>query len=310
MNKHEKYSTKKILIYGAGVIGSIYAVMLSNAGYDVTVYARSARLQSLQSKGLLYEDKGTVKKARVIISDKVKAHDIYDYVFIAVRYEQVETALSELAGNGSKNIVTMVNNPDGYSQWGSIVGTNRILPAFPGAGGVIEDGVLHYQLTPGIIQSTTFGEINGELSGRARGLAEIFKASKVPYSISKNMDAWQKTHVALVVSLAGGLYFDGGDNYTAAKNKKALRMSSLSARECFQALKRAGIPITPSKLNVFWICPLWLMDFALKLILNTKFAETVMYNHAIIAKDEMLLLGEKLDEMIHRKQATIRNVKK
>jgi len=135
---------------------------------------------------------------------------------------------------------------------------------------------------------------------REMGLAEVFKASKMPYSISKNMDAWQKSHVAMVVSLASGLYFDGGDNYTAAKNKKALRMSSLTARESFKALKRVGIPITPSRLNVFWICPLWLMDFTLGLMLNTKFAETVMYNHAIIAKKEMLLLSEKFDEMIHR----------
>ena len=124
------------------------------------------------------------------------------------------------------------------------------------------------------------------------------------------MDAWQKSHIAMVVSLASGFYVDGGDNYTTAKNKKAIRMSSSSARERFNALKRIGVPITPSKLNIFRICPLWLMDFALRLIFNTKFAETVMASHAIIAKDEMLLLGEKLDEMIHRKQATKRNVKK
>jgi len=289
----------KILVYGAGAIGSIYAVRLSAAGYDVTVYARSSRLNSLKSQRLLYNDKETIKKASVTISDKVNAADIYDYVFVTVRYEQIEVALAELAGNESKNIVTMVNNPDGYTQWESIIGTGRILPAFAGAGGRIENGVLHYQLTPYIIQPTTFGEVNGEISERVRGLAEIFKASKVPYSISKNMDAWQKSHIAMVVSLASGFYFDGGDNYTTAKNKNAVRMSSMSARENFKSLRKTGVPITPKKLNVFWICPLWLMDFALRLIFNTKFAETVMSSHAIIAKDEMRLLSEKLDKLIH-----------
>ena len=290
-----------ILIYGAGAIGSIYALMLSKAGYDVTVYARGNRLQALKSQGLLYKEKGVIKKASVAISEKVKATDAYDYIFVAVRYEQVEAALAELAGNQSKNIVTMVNNPDGYSWWENIVGTGRILPAFAGAGGTIENGVLHYQLTPKFIQPTTFGEINGEMSERIRGLAEICKTSKVPYSISKNMDAWQKSHIAMVVSLASGFYFDGGDNYTTAKNKQAVRMSSSSARESFNALKKIGVPITPAKLNVFRICPLWLMDFALRLIFNTKFAETVMSSHALIAKDEMRLLGEKFDELVHRK---------
>ena len=43
----------KILIYGAGVIGSLYAVYFSHAGYSVSVYARGHRLNVLKEKGLL-----------------------------------------------------------------------------------------------------------------------------------------------------------------------------------------------------------------------------------------------------------------
>jgi len=290
---------RSILIYGAGAIGSIYAVVLSNAGYDVTVYARSARLQSLQSKGLLYDDKGTVEKASVTIADKVEANDIYDYIFVTVRYEQIEAALSELADNQSKNIVTMVNTPNGYAKWEDIVGVGRIIPAFAGAGGRIDNGILYYQLTPKIIQPTTFGEISGKSTERIKDLAKIFKTSKVPCSLSKNMEAWQKTHLAMVVPLAKGIYHDGGDNYTTSKNKKALRMMSVMLRDNFQALRKINVPITPSKLNIFWMCPLWIMDLSLRLMYNTKFAETVIYSHAHIAKDEMLLLGKHFDKLVH-----------
>jgi len=293
----DRYS---ILIYGAGVIGSIYAIKLSEAGFDVTVYARSTRLADLRANGLLYNDKGAIRKASIKVSERLSANEIYDYIIVAVRHEQVETALAELAGNGSVNIVTMANNPDGYSKWESIVGANRLLPAFPGAGGRIENGVLHYQLTPKIVQPTTFGEINGEKTTRLKELAVIFKASRIPYSISDNMDAWQKSHIALVVSLASGFYFDGGDNYSTAKNKEAVHMSSSLARKNFNSLKRIGIPITPRKLNIFRVCPLWLMDYLLSLIFNTRFAETVMASHAIIAKDEMHKLRKKLDELIRQ----------
>ena len=37
----------KILIYGAGVIGSLYAVLFSGAGYDMSVYARGHRLSDV-----------------------------------------------------------------------------------------------------------------------------------------------------------------------------------------------------------------------------------------------------------------------
>lgn len=38
----------RILIYGAGVIGSLYAALLADAGYDTSIYARGKRLEILK----------------------------------------------------------------------------------------------------------------------------------------------------------------------------------------------------------------------------------------------------------------------
>ena len=291
-------SNYKILIYGAGVIGSVYAVKFSNTGYDVSVYARGNRLQTLQKNGLLYSENNSTKKAVVTVLDKVNPTDIFDYIFVTVRYEQIETALAELNENHSQNIVTMVNNPRGYGIWESLIGKGRLIPAFAGAGGSIEDGVLYYQLTPRIVQPTTFGEPDGTFTNRLEVLAKILKKSRIPYSISKNMDAWQKAHLAMVTPLARGIYFDGGNNNTTAKNKQAIRLISSTLKRNFTALRAKEIPITPPKLNIFWLCPLWIMDIALKVMYNTKFIETVGSKHALNAKDEMLLLEKAFDELI------------
>ena len=287
----------KILIYGAGVIGSIYAVTLSKAGYDVSMYARGSRLQSLKSKGLLYSENNSTKKASATILDKLNPLDIFDYIFVPVRYEQIETALAELAANSSPNIVTMVNNPKGYATWEKLVGKGRLIPAFAGAGGKIEDGVLHFAFTPKMIQATTFGEIDGTITDRLLVLADIFKLCRIPYSISNNMDAWQKSHIALVVPLAKGIYFDGGDNYTTAKNKAAVRMMCVALKKRFKALQTNGIPITPPKLNIFRFCPLWIMEIALKIFCRTKLAETLT-SHVPYIREEMMLLDEGLNELI------------
>ena len=45
----------RILIYGAGVIGSLYAALFAEAGYDTSVYARGKRLEFLKKNGLLYK---------------------------------------------------------------------------------------------------------------------------------------------------------------------------------------------------------------------------------------------------------------
>lgn len=136
----------RILIYGTGVIGSIYAVLLSGAGHEVSVYARGSRLRELRSKGLLFRENDSVKQARVTVLDRLAPTDRFDYVFVPVRYEQIETALGELAENASPNIVTMANNPKGYRAWESLVGQGRLIPAFAGAGGKIADGVLKTKL--------------------------------------------------------------------------------------------------------------------------------------------------------------------
>ena len=286
----------KLLIYGTGVIGSIYAVKLSNAGYDVSVYARGNRLQSLESKGLLYRENKAVLHASVTVLDKLNPTDVFDYVFVPIKYEQIETALTELSVNKSPNIVTMVNNPKGYAAWENLIGKGRLIPAFAGAGGWIEDGVLHFAITPRIIQSTTFGEIDGAITDRLHVLAKIFQSCRIPYSISKNMDAWQKSHVALVVPLARAIYFDGGDNYTTAKNHKAIQLMSATLKRNFMTLKSKSIPITPSKLNIFRICPLWMMNVFLQAFYSTKLAATVS-SHVPYIKEEIMLLDSELQEL-------------
>ena len=304
MNKSET----KILIVGAGVIGSIYAVHISKAGYAVTMFARSQRFAELQEKGLAFLNPANnrIEKADVKIINSLSDADAYDYIFLTVRYEQIETALSDIKSNCSQNVVTMVNNPFGYDKWEQIVGEGRIIPAFPGAGGKIDDGVLYYKLTTRLVQPTTFGELSGERSSRITRLYQVFKSSRFPISICNNMDAWQKSHLAMVIPMANAIYLDGGNNYTTAQNRAAINNMSLSLKENFGFLRAAGIVATPPKLNIFRLCPIWLLNLALKLMYKTKFAETLISNHALNAKQEMSLLSNDFAEFAQRKGVTLR----
>lgn len=125
----------RVLIYGAGVIGCLYATLFSEAGFDTTIYARGGRLESFKQNGLLYLKNKNIKKANVNIIHKLEDNDIYDFVFLTVKSNQVHTALEELKNNNSPNIVTMLNTLEKYNTWEEICGKGRIIPAFPGAGG-------------------------------------------------------------------------------------------------------------------------------------------------------------------------------
>jgi len=304
-------SIKKILIFGAGVIGSVYAGKLALAGHSVSVLARNKRLTELQLNGLLLSENGKdVIKAAVAVISELKTGDIYDYIFITLRKDQLKDALSLLAQNQSKNFVFMVNTAEGYSDWIGKIGLERVIPAFPGAGGKVENGIVYYSLTPGFVQPTTLGEINGNISQRIIELAKILKNAGFPTSISNKMDSWQKSHVAMVCPLAYGIYFDGGNNYTLAKNKVAIIQMNKALKETFSFIKDSGIGVEPPKLNLFRIAPLWLLNFVMPFVFNTKWAETVISNHALAARSEMEMLFNDFNLLAKDKGFNLTELKK
>ena len=119
----------RILIYGAGVIGSLYAALFAEAGYDTSIYARGKRFEALRNNGLLYKKNQEVIKAEIRILGELPNNDIYDFVLLTVRENQLYEALTELKHNKSNTIVTMINSLDSYNKWENIVGKGRILPA-------------------------------------------------------------------------------------------------------------------------------------------------------------------------------------
>lgn len=162
MKKHNG----RILIYGAGVIGCLYAVKFQSAGFEVSIFARGRRLEALRKSGLKYKEKNKIKTSDVKIIETLSNDDFYDFIFLTVRKDQAETALLAVKNNVSPTIVTMINSIEPYSNWEHICGKGKILPAFPGAGGGFEDDILNAKLTPKLIQPTTFGEIDGEKTER------------------------------------------------------------------------------------------------------------------------------------------------
>lgn len=290
---------KRILIYGAGVIGSTYGGLISKSGHSVTILARNNRLAELKKQGLFLQrtNNNISEKIFVEVISNSELADNYDYVFVTLRNDQITFALPELSKIKSNCFVFMVNNPSGYSEWVNALGYNRVLPAFPGAGGKIENGVVHYKIVSKIVQPTTLGELNGVISPRVKELKRILKNAGFHVTISKNMDVWQKTHVAMVAPLGDVIYFDGGNNYTVSKNKMAIKQMNLALKENFSFLKKSGIGIEPFKLNVFLMLPLFLLNLIMKYVYNTKWAETVISNHALNARPEMESISKEFVEL-------------
>src|SRR5690554_4552424 len=108
--------TMRILVFGAGVLGSYLAHALIRGGNDVTVLARGKRAEQLKKDGLVirhyFQYKTTVDKVKVI--HELQSNDIYDLVFVVMKYNDFPSVLPILAENQTQNIVLVGNNADAH----------------------------------------------------------------------------------------------------------------------------------------------------------------------------------------------------
>ena len=273
------------------MIGSLYTALFSEAGVDTSVYARGTRLETLRRNGLRYEKDGAVCTANVCVLDTLRTNDIYDFIFLTVRENQLHEALAQLRENQSPRIVTMVNSIEDYTVWEQLCGDGRILPAFPGAGGGFEDGVLHAALTPRLIQPTTFGILTPEQDTAAKQLKALFKRAKIPYQQVRDMHAWQLCHLAMVVPIADA-YYEADDPANAGADKTVTAHTVKTLRANFRTLARSGVRLSPAKMQMFRFLPLPILRLALKVTFQSRFGDVFMYRHAMKAPDEMRQLHE------------------
>ena len=300
----------RILIYGAGVIGSIFAGKLAASGQDITVLARGKRAEELRKDGVILSVPGAKKReiTRVHVIEKLDPDDRYDYILVVMQRAQVDEVLQILARNQTKNLVFVVNTAAGYDPWVEAVGSDRLMLGFPSAGGERRDGKVSYFIGKGLLrafQTTTFGEYGGEYSGESGGkktarvlqLIRAFRHAGIPSVFCADMDAWQKTHVVMITSIANALYAYDCDNYRLSHAYADVRLMVKGIREGFTVLKRLGYGITPAKLQYFML-PDWLVARVFKVVMGTRLAEITMAKHCIAAKAELACLQAEVDALV------------
>jgi len=285
----------KILVYGAGVLGSLYAARFYQCGYDVTLLARGKRYDEINAQGVILEGalSGERTISRVPVCQALEADDRYELIIVLVRGDQVVELLPVLAANqNSKAILFMVNNPNGYEEWIKAVGKERLLLGFAGAGGTRKNGVVSYHVVSPLLQPTTLAELDGRKTERIKAVARIFKNAGFATAICSNMEAWQKTHVGWVSPVANAILAAGGDGKALSQWPELLKLLVDAIHESFAVLHQLGVPITPGKLKIITLIPKVLTCYIFKLWSRTQHFDTIAIRHTLAAYAEMKLLSD------------------
>ena len=289
----------RVVVIGAGVLGSLYGARLAAAGHFVTVVARGSRLTDLQRGPIVIsnDEDGVIATATVEVVPNLMPDDDYDLALVVVRAEQIDNLLPELAANrGVKTFLFMHNRAAGSLALAQAVGPERLLLGFPGAGGWLDGATVRYRLIPE--QPTTLGEPDGRLSPRLRQIAEIFEKAGFTVALNRRMDDWLKTHAMLVTAIAGAIYLANGSTSALAKSRESVRTLVRGVRQGFGLLAEAGVVIEPKKLALLVCLPAILSQLYLRRLLARPASELILARHANAVPGEMLKLVEELRAIV------------
>ncbi|GAA3579026.1 hypothetical protein GCM10022419_070590 [Nonomuraea rosea] len=200
-----------LLVYGAGVLGSLFSAHMHEAGHEVSLLARGERLAALRRHGvrLAEEDSPAVRRVPVPVVERPAGG--YDLIAVLVRTHQVDAVLESLA-DVEGDVLFLLNWAAGAEPLGAVIGHERVLLGFPTAGGTMDGDVVRHRATSLMTRLVTMpiGEPGGRTTPRLERIVREFRAAGLNAKAEPRMDAWLKTHAAFEVPLGQAVHAAGG----------------------------------------------------------------------------------------------------
>ncbi|OXM66223.1 ketopantoate reductase family protein [Amycolatopsis vastitatis] len=254
----------KILMFGRGVIATIYGWALEQAGHDVEFYVRPGRAATYgDAVDLdLFDMRRRVWGQRVVekwptrYREALEPDHDFDLIVLSVPHHRVAEATAFLAPRVGRATVLVFGNV--WAEPPAAAGAlplDRIAWGFPQAGGGFgADGVLRGVL----LRSVIFGTLGQPPNDRERAVREVFREAGFRLKEQPDFRGWLWVHF---VSNAG-LHSQGLRRGSLSKLAGAtgdLREGLLAGRELLPLLEARGVDLRRHRGGVLLFrAPTWL----------------------------------------------------
>jgi len=195
-NNNKRNQTMRVLVVGAGAIGGYFGGRLLQAGRDVTFLVRPKRAAELARDGLVIKSPNgdvTLKNPPTVQADKLS--ETFDVVLLSCKAFDLDDAIRSFAPavGPQTAIIPLLNGMRHLDVLDESFGKDRVLGGQCGIAVMLDEHRHVVQLTP-VFQSLTFGERDGTMSKRVRGIAETFAAGNIGSQSSENImqEMWEK----------------------------------------------------------------------------------------------------------------------
>ncbi|HEY4460080.1 MAG TPA: 2-dehydropantoate 2-reductase N-terminal domain-containing protein [Pseudonocardiaceae bacterium] len=255
----------KILMFGRGVIATVYGWVLQQAGHDVEFYVRPGRaatygdtvdLDLFDSRRRVWGQR-IVEKWPVRYRETLEPDHDFDLIVLSVPHHRLTEATTFLSPRAGQATVLVFGNiwTEPLDAIGALP-VHQLAWGFPLAGGGFgEDGVLRGVLLPSVV----FGTPGHPPTDRERAVRRIFREAGLRIKEQPDFRGWLWVHFVSDAGLISqGLRLGSLSKLAGATGD--LREGLLAGRELLPLLKARGLDLRRHRGGVLLFrAPTWLM---------------------------------------------------
>ncbi|MHC1595370.1 MAG: ketopantoate reductase family protein [Candidatus Syntropharchaeales archaeon] len=218
----------KVVVMGAGALGSLFGGILASSGEEVVLVGRERHVDAINKNGLKLSG-----LTDAVLDLKASVHlEAADLILFTVKSYDTQEAASKLIINDDTIILSLQNGLGNEERIQEVVGDHHVI------GGITSHGALFIE--PGHIKhtgigNTVIGELDGAITERVLNIAKILSEAGIKTDVTDviKQKIWEKLVVNVGINALTAI--------TGVNNGKLLEIPAL--RELMHAASREAVEV-------------------------------------------------------------------
>ncbi|HZR99985.1 MAG TPA: ketopantoate reductase family protein [Chloroflexota bacterium] len=229
----------RVLVVGAGSLGTVVAAALAASGCDVTLYCRPAQVAPIRAEGLTLSG---VRDVRARVQATASAGEIgpVDYLLLAVKTRDTEAALAAVRDVPVGAAASLQNGLAKDDQLVACFGRERVLGAATILGATASGPGRATWTMAGM---SYFGELDGPPTPRVEALVAAFNAAGLPAEAVADVRAVEWSKLCQIVPAAALSALTRLEYYKVCKQPGLAGLFVDLTRECAAVAAADGVQI-------------------------------------------------------------------
>ena len=227
----------RIVIVGAGALGSIVAAMIARTGISVGVVARGRRADLIEQQGITLTGLSDFTQ-KVDVIRAGEAPITADYLVVCTKTFDTQSALAGLRFSAPPVALSLQNGVLKNEVLAEVYGHQQVLGAAATISGeILDDGQVRFTLN----ESLLIGELDGHPSERVKGLVDVLRDAGLSAATVDNIRSVEWTKYAGFLSMMAVSLLTRLPTGRAASNPHIAGIAAALIREAAALAKASGV---------------------------------------------------------------------